>query len=230
MRRTALLAALAIAGALVAPPASAASPTVVYELVRVSASAPPADIGVTYPADGAFVAIHLEPFGRTYRYKVFFVGAGRESVPLTWRVALKPGERFVVGGPRGGFTTTVATPGWRFREVRTRLTAVRATRTAGGDPAVETLEPVRAPGGQYGSFAFSYVPCDPGAGLYTLRPEPDPLDDRQPKTCSPVDGRYDVEQAPSRVDWFLDGTVHGVGWSPYRLLVLDYPALPSKGR
>lgn len=218
-----LLAVLAVLAATFTAPAEAApSATVVYEVTRTPRAKAEAEVVVEnhVPGESFVMDALIVPEGGGYSYRqASFVrwGEGGES---SEEIELVPGARLLVAGSRG-IVVRVREKGWSVREVRLGFRVVKATAADHTPVAagVERYGHATAPAGPYGSIAFATVPCDPGAGTWTLTPDGEAA---RGYTC-PVDFAWDFVEARRARRWTLDAEVFGVRIDDVRLVVLDYP-------
>lgn len=147
------------------------------------------------------------------------------SFGTSMTVDLSGGRRFLVGGPRGALRFHVNERYWGVRKTTLGMRAVPSDPKAYRDVAgnrVEEFSSASAPGGPYGSLVVASVPCEDGAGAWTLSTDTEPA--VLPEVCVTTSDVVMTDTQTGRV-WKLNGPVWGNAWWPYRLLVLDYPRL-----
>lgn len=211
-----------LAGTFAAPSSAAPSPTVVYEVTRTPRAKPEAEVVVVnhVPGESFVMDALIVPEGHGYSYREASYVRWGEGGETSQEYELVPGARLLVAGSRG-IRVRVTEKGWSVREVRlgfriVPVTAADHTPVAAG---VERYGHATAPAGPYGSIAYATVPCEPGAGTWTLTPDGEAA---TAYTC-PVDLAWDFAEAERARRWALDADVVGVRSEDLRLVVLDYP-------
>lgn len=217
-----MLALLALA--VPAQAAPVASSSYVYEVVRTNAKAwPHAYVRIRPGRSVPFVYTLLAP-GRDGGYEVHGLGAeARPTREVAMKVDLSGGKRFLVGS-NGPASFHVNERYWSVRRVRLGFRWTLPDPAERRDTAGVTYEEfTRAtlPSGPYGSVVLASVPCDDGAGVWSLRKD-DEAAALLPTPCLGAPWAYD--QTASGGSWVLEGHVlgHSGSW-PYRLAVLDLP-------
>jgi hypothetical protein len=119
---------------------------------------------------------------------------------------------------------TITSPGWivrRWQPAWRALTTGNApdsTMVSAAHTSVGTYRGGELPGGRYGSFVFTALPCDlQGDGAATLTGGTRTW----PMTCDFV--KSAVDGATGRTTWRVTGETNGMGWFTQLLIVIDYP-------
>lgn len=148
---------------------------------------------------------------------------GPNTEEVTFR-GVATGTRLLVAGRRGAVNFSTPTRHWKLRAMPLGFRVVTAEQSdatgvfvAGGE--VEHFRSAQAASGRWGSIAWGHVPCDPGAGTYTLS-----LDGATQESgpCAVESATWPAEtQLPGT--WTFAGPVVGYSSSSVRLVVLDFP-------
>ncbi|HVF04409.1 MAG TPA: hypothetical protein VNA20_06190 [Frankiaceae bacterium] len=121
-------------------------------------------------------------------------------------------------------TLTITSPGWVVRRWQPAWRTITTGNAKGSSmisaahTSIGTYRGGQLPGGRYGSFASSALPCDiQGEGSATLTGGTRSW----PMSCANLLTK--VDGAPVRTSWRVAGEVTGVGWWTAVLIVVDYP-------
>jgi hypothetical protein len=216
-------------GPVAAPVLAAPVPDhVVYEVYRAKPGGPAqVPVQIRYGAAGVIRLVTLTPDEDEGGYRLQSYrgteSSGRDGQQV-WTFEPAPGTRHVVVVPRRKTTVVSLSGFWRVRRTTLGFRTVTAeqadadARTVAGMP-YEEFRSASAPSGRYGSMATAYVPCEGGIGQWTLGTDGEPA---RGESCYLFAASRTL-QAKEAGRWTLRGPVYGRHYSPFRLMVLDFP-------
>jgi hypothetical protein len=121
-------------------------------------------------------------------------------------------------------TLTITSPGWTVRRWQptwrqlTTADAPGSSMTSAAHTSVGTYRGGELPGGRYGSFVFTALPCDLwGDGAATMTGGKRSWAMSCDFVTTAIDG------APGATTWRVAGETTGAGWFTALLIVVDYP-------